>query len=106
MKTAISKGVVTVSVDASSTEFNYYSSGIFDQATACGTKLDHAIAAIGYGTDSSGTSYYIIRNSWSADWGEEGYIRFEMTGDGDGMCGVQMAAFTANAELVPNLSAI
>jgi hypothetical protein len=96
--------VLSPSLSTSSTAFNYYTSGIFDEASACGTNLDHAIAAVGYGTDSDGTSYYIIRNSWSANWGEEGYIRFQMTGDGPGMCGVQLASFTANANYVPNQS--
>jgi C1A family cysteine protease len=66
MKEAINEGVVTVTVDASSNVFNFYSSGILDDATACGTKLDHAIAAVGYGKDSTGTEYYLVRNSWSA----------------------------------------
>ena len=75
MKTAIANGVVTITVDASSTAFNNYESGIFDDAASCGTNLDHAIAAVGYGTDSDGTEYFIVRNSWSTYWGEEGYIR-------------------------------
>jgi C1A family cysteine protease len=75
MKIAISKGVVTITVDASSHAFNYYSSGIFDDAVACGTQLDHAIAAIGYGIDGDGTPYFLVRNSWSTYWGDQGYIR-------------------------------
>jgi C1A family cysteine protease len=87
LKDAIKKGVVTVSVDASSHEFNFYSSGIFDNATACGTNLDHAIAAVGYGKNGD-DEYYIVRNSWSAMWGEKGYIKMKMTGNGAGMCGI------------------
>lgn len=104
LKEAISQGVVTVTIDANSTTFQYYTSGIIDDAEACGTNLDHAVAAVGYGVDSDGTGYYIIRNSWSAYWGDEGYVKFAMTGNGDGMCGVQMAAFTANATIAPSQS--
>jgi len=104
MKTAISQGVVTITVDASSDAFNYYYGGIFDQAEACGTKLDHAIAAVGYGTDTDGTPYFIVRNSWSAQWGDAGYIKMQNIGDGPGMCGMQMAAYTADATYVPNQS--
>lgn len=78
----------------------HYGSGVFDDAKACGTSLDHAIAAVGYGSTSEGVDYYIIRNSWGTDWGDEGYIKFEITGDGPGMCGVQLAAYTANAQNV------
>jgi len=70
-----------------------------DNASACGTSLDHAIAAVGYGTDSSGTPYYLVRNSWGTTWGDAGYIKMQITGDGPGMCGIQLAAFTADATM-------
>jgi len=71
-----------------------------DDAAGCGTQLDHAIAAVGYGTDAAGTPYYLIRNSWGTNWGDQGYIKFKMIGNGPGMCGVQLAAFTADATYV------
>ena len=48
--------------------FQMYTSGILD-STKCGTSLDHAVAAVGYGTEN-GVEYYIVRNSWGANWGE------------------------------------
>lgn len=36
----------------------------------------HAIMLMGYGTDDlTGEPYWIIQNSWGAEWGEGGYIR-------------------------------
>lgn len=102
MKSAVSKNVVTVSVDASTwndASFWQYGGGIFDDASSCGTSLDHAVAAVGYGTDTDGTEYWLIRNSWSTYWGEEGYIKLQITGDNAGMCGVQLASFYANAQV-------
>jgi len=32
-------------------------------------------------------NYYILRNSWSKNWGEDGYIRMEI-GTGSGTCGI------------------
>ena len=32
-------------------------------------------------------NYYIIKNSWGADWGEKGYIRMTI-GKGSGSCGI------------------
>ena len=29
-----------------------------------------------------------MRNSWDTTWGEEGYVRLAITGDGPGMCGI------------------
>lgn len=54
---------------------------------SCGTNLDHAVMAVGYGSEN-GLDYFIIRNSWSTSWGEDGYIRLAADRDGPGVCGV------------------
>ena len=83
---AIEIGPVAVAVDSSSDIFQSYSSGIFD-SKECGTNINHAVTAVGFGTDrDSGKVYYIVRNSWGF-WGEKGYIRIAAV-DGDGICGI------------------
>jgi len=56
----------------------------------CGHKTDHAITAVGYGHED-GQEYYIVRNSWGASWGDDGYIKIAAEGPGRGVCGIQMA---------------
>jgi hypothetical protein len=36
-------------------------------------KGGHAVLAVGHGTDAGGTSYILIRNSWSEHWGMDGH---------------------------------
>jgi C1A family cysteine protease len=75
-----------VTIEADTSVFQGYKSGILNSA-ACGTNLDHAFTAVGYGVEGS-TSYYIVRNSWGAGWGEQGYVRIAAV-DGAGICGIQ-----------------
>ena len=89
---ALAKQPLSVLVEADTSPFQQYKSGVLD-STACGTSLDHAVLAVGYGTDSAtGLDYWLVKNSWNTWWGENGYIRLAIT-DGEGICGVQMAAF-------------
>jgi C1A family cysteine protease len=68
--------------------FQHYTSGVFD-SDKCGTKLDHAVLVAGYGTDSTGAPYWILKNSWGTTWGEKGYMQVQIV-DGAGICGIQM----------------
>jgi cathepsin L len=70
-------------------DFRNYKSGVFDKQDKNCTngKLDHAVMLVGYGT-SAGQDYYILRNSWGTGWGEEGYMKVAIEGDGIGWCGV------------------
>lgn len=85
---ALNLGPVSVTVDADSAYFRSYSSGVIT-ADDCGTKLDHAITAVGYGTDENGNDYYTVRNSWGKSYGDKGYLKIGRNGDGYGICGIQ-----------------
>jgi hypothetical protein len=62
---------------AVSEDFQFYEGGVFTGAYA--PDLNHAMLAVGYGTED-GVPYYKLRNSWSAEWGEAGYMRVERGG--------------------------
>uniref|UniRef100_A0A3Q2PP17 Zgc:123103 n=1 Tax=Fundulus heteroclitus TaxID=8078 RepID=A0A3Q2PP17_FUNHE len=87
LKLALFKnGPAAVSIDASHRSFVFYSHGVYYEP-ACGNTtddLDHAVLAVGYGT-LNGEPYWLIKNSWSTYWGNDGYILMSMK---DNNCGV------------------
>ena len=77
---------------ASGPVFKCYDEVIMDDERCC-TELDHAVTTVGY-RNEDGKQYLIVRNSWGADWGEGGYIRMALNGDGRGVCGVLLDSTT------------
>jgi cathepsin F len=73
------RGPVSVCVDAA--PWQYYTGGVLK---TCGSAIDHAVQATGFGTES-GTDVWNVRNSWGADWGEQGYIWLER---GKNLCAI------------------
>lgn len=83
---ALAHQPLSVAIEASGRDFQFYSGGVFDGH--CGSELDHGVAAVGYGS-SKGLNYIIVKNSWGSKWGEKGYIRMKRnTGKGEGLCGL------------------
>ncbi|XP_075380368.1 procathepsin L-like isoform X1 [Mycteria americana] len=81
-------GPVSVAVDASSFHFHFYKSGIFS-SIFCSQRVNHGMLAVGYGTSQEygrNVSYWILKNSWSEVWGEQGYIR--LLKGANNQCGV------------------
>ncbi|PIA30343.1 hypothetical protein AQUCO_05600048v1 [Aquilegia coerulea] len=88
---AVANQPVSVAIDAGGSDFQFYSEGVF--SGDCGTELDHGVAVVGYGTTIDGTKYWTVKNSWGAEWGEQGYIRMQRgVSAPEGLCGIAMEA--------------
>ena len=90
LKYAVSMQPVAVAIEADTFYFQSYSSGILDDVK-CRTKLDHGVLIVGYG-EEDGELYWLVKNSWSKDWGDEGYIKIARSEkeDDPGICGIAM----------------
>jgi len=81
-------GPIAATIDGSHDSFRFYKSGIYYEP-AC--KSDpaqelHSVLIVGYGVDADQNSYWLVKNSWGAEWGNKGYIM--MAKDRDNNCGI------------------
>jgi len=89
LQAALERQPVAVSVQADRPSFRFYSGGVLDDP-ACGTYLNHGIAAVGFDASPSAAGvkpHYIVRNSWGTTWGENGYVRMVI---GKNQCGIAL----------------
>ncbi|CAL8460756.1 g287 [Coccomyxa elongata] len=99
MEAIYTKGPMTVSVNAEGEDWRFYKAGIYNN-TRCSPKLkklDHAVVVSGYGETEDGQKYWIVKNTWSANWGEKGYIRISRDPAYD--CGIATQAIYNELEL-------
>ncbi|KAK1359899.1 Cysteine proteinase [Heracleum sosnowskyi] len=105
LKKAVAHQPVSVAIEASSRALQLYSSGIF--TATCGTALDHGVVVVGYGKED-GLDYWIVRNSWGKNWGENGYFKIErnVANTLAGKCGIAMQPSyptkTSQNQTIPN----
>jgi cathepsin X len=71
-KEIYTRGPVACGVDA--VPLHNYTGGVI--ATA-GKQVDHIVSIIGWGKDTSGEQYWLMRNSWGEYWGEMGYAKVQ-----------------------------
>jgi len=86
---ALQSGPISIAIAASSSTMQFYKKGVIT-STGCGTNVNHAVNMVGYGTDSAtGKPYWLLRNSWGANWGEQGYFKIlRSSSSGPGICGI------------------
>ncbi|XP_073442952.1 cathepsin L-like proteinase [Dendrobates tinctorius] len=89
--TVAANGPIAVGIHASH-DFQLYCNGIFEGD--CSPYATHAVMIVGYGTEHDQQSdedidYWIVRNSWGEDWGDNGYVKMRRNVN---MCGIASEA--------------
>jgi len=84
-------GPVSVVIDASKYSFQLYKSGVYYDPSCLTYYMEHAVLAVGYDSDATvGMDYWIVKNSWGGDWGNNGYIN--MARNEQNHCGIATTA--------------
>jgi len=94
LEKALNNQPVSVAIQADQLVFRFYKSGVI-RSHQCGDELDHGVLVVGYGVDeATGTKYWKIKNSWGADWGQDGYVWLErgVPNKVGGTCGITLSA--------------
>jgi cathepsin L len=81
-------GAIPVAVHVTPNLF-LYTGGIFSDAACRANQINHAVLLVGYGEDEQNRPFWILKNSWGEDWGEDGYFRLLRNVDA---CGVSQYA--------------
>jgi hypothetical protein len=94
VRALVDHGPVAVSVSADL--WFLYTHGVFDSCFQDAT-INHAVLLYGFGSEDTRKlfglgkkvkrDYWLVRNSWGDNWGEQGYIRIAKRADEEAYCG-------------------
>lgn len=69
-------------------DFFHYSTGVYQHVAGKGIG-EHAVKILGWGAEGR-LDYWLVANSWNAEWGDDGFFKIEM-----GECGIDSQSVNA-----------
>ena len=88
MNAVATRGPIAVAISVGHS-FQSYHSGVYYEPACNPNQLNHAVLIVGYGNEG-GHDYWLVKNSWSHGWGQDGYIK--MARNKGNNCGIASAA--------------
>ncbi|XP_049528859.1 cathepsin L-like [Dermacentor silvarum] len=79
-------GPVCAFIDNRMPTFTFYSEGVYHDSGCSKDTMYQGVLIVGYGATEKGEKYWIVRNSWGTNWGQEGYILIRR--DAHNECGI------------------
>lgn len=90
LKNALLINPIVVNIYSKAFAFQHYRQGVFNDWDGCTSDyVNHAALAVGFGEESNGQKFWVIKNSWGTRWGETGYmrmLRYENDNIDEGIC--------------------
>ncbi|XP_072390809.1 crustapain-like [Diabrotica undecimpunctata] len=82
-------------------KWRFYSSGVWYH-NKCSPYSNHCVLLVGYGTEK-GNDYWIFKNSWGPNWGQNGYIKVARNKH-ENYCGISHGMFITDqkSERIPD----
>lgn len=101
----VQKGPASICVNAGM--WNFYTGGIMSEQSCMGNGMyyiDHCVQLVGYHNEFAQPkkSYWLVRNSWASNWGENGYIRLQLNGNPCGVANEATHATIAEEQFTVN----
>ncbi|ALC42198.1 CG6347 [Drosophila busckii] len=78
-------GPLACSMNAGAISFEQYDGGIYDDEECNADDVNHSVVVVGYGSEN-GRDYWIVKNSYSENWGESGFMRLPR--NANSFCGI------------------
>jgi hypothetical protein len=81
LKQALQRQPISVAIN-SGDQFKDYKGGIYECPNngdfKDSSQIDHAVVLVGYDKDESSGEYWILKNSYTPNWGEKGFLKLRM----------------------------